>query len=337
MNLSTLGEFGFIRTIAEKAGRHASLLVGIGDDAAAVAVTPGMVLLSTVDLLAEGIHFDLRWSDPYTLGRKTLAVNLSDVAAMGGEPRFALLSLAIPPGLPLEFMQSFITGFLDQAVTFGVALIGGDTSAAQGGLMVSVTLLGEQLPERVVRRSGAQVDELICVSGTLGDSSLGLRQLQRGNLHGTAVSRHLDPVPRVELGRSLAEDGIASAMIDVSDGFAADLGHLLAASGRGGRVDIDRLPRSAAFMEAVAKDCADYHALPVSGGEDYELLFTLPRTKLAAARALAAAAGTTVTEVGTIVADSGLVLVDSAGTRYLPPAGGYDHFPSSGPESTVGN
>jgi len=323
---SSVGEFGFIRSIAARAGTDSSLLVGIGDDAAAAAISPGMVLLSTADLLAEGIHFDLGWSDAFSLGKKSLAVNLSDIAAMGGVPRYALLSLAIPPQLPLEFMESFISGFLLQAGNYGVSLIGGDTSSSKGGLVISVTLLGEQYAEKIVRRSGARAGELICVSGTMGDAALGLQQLQAGRRQGGAVSCQLDPVPRVEFGKALAEAGLASAMIDISDGLAADLGHILAASGKGGQVNIDLLPLSDEFRASVARDCADYYALPLSGGEDYELLLTLPAANFAATRALAAAAGTTLTEVGRITADSGLFLADSAGNCYEAVTNGYDHF-----------
>lgn len=326
MRLSTLGEFGFIRRIAAKAGTDPSLLLGIGDDAAAVRLSPGMVLLSTADLLAEGVHFDLAWSDPCSLGKKSLAVNLSDIAAMGGVPRFALLSLAIPAELPLEFMESFVSGFLAQAAKYGVSLIGGDTSASRGGLVISVTLLGEQQPQKIVTRSGARVEDLICVSGTLGDAALGLRQLQSGVRQGEPVRRHLEPEPRVELGRALAEAGIPTAMIDVSDGFAADLGHILTASGKGGRVNVDLLPRSAAFSSLVAGSSADYSALPLSGGEDYELLFTLPAARYADALALATAAGTTIAEVGRISAEGGLVLEDAAGNRHEAGFCGYDHF-----------
>ena len=326
MKLSALGEFGFIRGIAAKAGTDPTLLLGIGDDAAAAALSPGMILLSTADLLAEGVHFNLDWSDAYLLGKKSLSVNLSDIAAMGGIPRYALLSLAIPAAMPLEFMESFISGFLDQADKYGVTLIGGDTSASKGGLVISVTLLGEQFPEKIVRRSGAGTGELICVSGTLGGAALGLQQLLAGLREGEAVRCQLDPVPKVELGRALAAAGIASAMIDISDGFAADLGHILAASAKGARVNIDLLPLSDEFRESVPHGCPDYRALPLSGGEDYELLFTLPGSLLATAQSLAAAVGTTVTEVGGITAAHGLFLADSAGNCYETVSSGYDHF-----------
>lgn len=329
MKLAAVGEFGFIRTIAARTGTDPALLVGIGDDAAAVRITPGMILLSTADLLAEGVHFDLAWSDPHSLGRKSLAVNLSDIAAMGGVPRYALLSLAIPPQLPLEFMESFVGGFLEQARRYGVTLIGGDTSSSRGGLFINVTLLGEQFPEKIIRRNGAGDGELICVSGTLGDAALGLKCLRSGGARGGAVNRHLDPEPRSALGAALAEVGLVTAMIDISDGLAADLGHILTASNVAGQVNIDLLPLSVEFREAVPRDDTDYLPLALAGGEDYELLFTLAEASLEEVRGIAAAAGTTITPVGRITAGSGLFLADSAGNCYETVSGGYDHFARS--------
>jgi len=326
LKLSAVGEFGFIGRVKEKSRGSLPVLLGIGDDAAATVMTPGMILLSTADMLAEGVHFDLDWSDPVRLGRKSLAVNLSDIAAMGGIPRYALLSLAIPPELPLEFMESFVNGFLEQAGKFGVALIGGDTSASKAGLVISVTLLGEQYPELITRRSGACAGDIICISGTPGDSALGLSHLKSGNVSGHAVKRHLDPAPRVELGRALAERGVPSAMIDVSDGLAADLGHILAASSKGARVSIDAIPRSDAFKQSVDRSSPDYARLPLCGGEDYELLFTLLPSKLKEAEDAAAVAGTTVSVIGEITRETGLLLVSSDGSSYDAATSGYDHF-----------
>lgn len=333
MKLSEVGEFGFISRIREKSPGSQSVLLGIGDDAAATIMTPGMVLLSTADMLAEGIHFDLAWSDPACLGRKSLAVNLSDIAAMGGIPRYALLSVAIPPQLSLEFMESFINGFLEQAGNFGVSLIGGDTSSSKDGLVISVTLLGEQYPEKIARRSGAAVGDIICVSGTLGDSALGLKLLKTGCLSGEALRRHLDPVPRVELGRALAERGIATAMIDVSDGLSADLGHILESSAKGARVRSDAIPLSASFTSSVQKSSQDYYRLPLSGGEDYELLFTLHPSKLKDAEDAAATAGTPIAVIGEINGDSGLFIAKSDGSSYDMKSSGYDHFSPNAKES----
>ena len=326
MKLSAVGEFGFISRIRKKSLNSPNVLLGIGDDAAATIMTPGMVLLSTADMLAEGVHFDLAWSDPTCLGRKSLAVNLSDIAAMGGIPRYALLSIAIPPQLSLEFMESFINGFLEQAGKFGVSLIGGDTSSSKERLVISVTLLGEQYPERIVRRSGAVVGDIICMSGTPGDSALGLDQLKSGCRSGEAVKRHLDPVPRVELGRALAERGIPTAMIDISDGLAADLGHILESSSKGARVCIDAVPLSGSFTGSVPKSSPDFYRLPFAGGEDYELLFTLHPSKLKDAEDAAATAGTPVTVIGEITGETGLFIANSDGSRYDIMFSGYDHF-----------
>lgn len=333
MRLSEVGEFGFISRIREKSLVSPSVLLGIGDDAAATIMTSGMILLSTADMLAEGIHFDLAWSDPASLGRKSLAVNLSDIAAMGGIPRYALLSVAIPPSLSLEFMESFINGFLEQAGDFGVSLIGGDTSSSKNGLVINVTLLGEQYPEKIARRSGAAVGDLICISGTLGDSALGLQLLKAGCLSGEAVRRHLDPVPRVALGRALAERDIPSAMIDVSDGLCADLGHILESSSKGARVRSDAIPLSGSFTSSVAKSSPDYYRLPLSGGEDYELLFTLHPSKLEYAQDAAAAAGTPVTVIGEISKEAGLFIAKSDGSSYDMISSGYDHFSRNAKES----
>lgn len=326
MKLAELGEFGFIGTIAARAAGSPGVTIGIGDDAAATLPTPGMSLLTTADLLAEGVHFNRDWSDPHTLGRKSLAVNLSDIAAMGGIPRYALLSLAVPEDLPLEFLDSFMTGFLDRARQFDVALIGGDTSASRGGLFVNVTLMGEQYPERIVTRGGAQVGDLICVSGTLGDSALGLEALRRGERLPGALARHLDPEPRVELGLALAAAAIPTAMIDVSDGLIADLGHLLRLSGCGGRVEIAALPRSTEYREACGRFGKDPYALCLGGGEDYELLFTLPAPMLDEARKLGDATGAPVTVIGGIVTEPGLYLAAPQGGEYNAPIKGYDHF-----------
>jgi thiamine-monophosphate kinase len=326
LRLAAIGEFGFINRIKMKSRVSTGVILGIGDDAAVTAMTPGMVLLSTSDMLAQGVHFDLAWSDPATLGRKSLAVNLSDIAAMGGIPRYALLSLAIPADLPLEFMESFMNGFLEQADRYDVSLIGGDTSSSKAGLVISVTLLGEQYPDRIAKRSGACSGDIICVSGTPGDSALGLHLLKAGFRSGEAVNRHLDPVPQVELGRILAERKIPSAMIDISDGLHADLSHILEASAKGGRICIDAIPISDSFRKAVAITSQNYYLFPLAGGEDYELLFTLHPSKLKEAEDAASLAGTAISVIGEITEKSGLLLALADGSSYDSAINCYDHF-----------
>ena len=326
MNLAAIGEFGFINRIKGKITGNSGVFLGIGDDAAATGMTPGMLLLTTTDMLIQGVHFDLAWHDPVSLGRKSLAVNLSDIAAMGGNPRYALLSLAIPAELNLEFIESFMDGFLEQADRFGVTLIGGDTSASKTGFVVSVTLLGEQFPDKIAKRSGACHGDLICVSGTLGDSALGLDLLRAGCCSGNAVKRHLDPVPRVKLGKILAEKKVPSAMIDISDGLYADLGHILESSSTGAQICMDAIPLSDDFRKCVASNSPDYYKFPLAGGEDYELLFTLHPAKIKDAEEAAATAGTSVAVIGEITAETGLLLALTDGSSYDTQFHGYDHF-----------
>lgn len=325
MKLRELGEFGLIDRIAGRVAGKSGIAIGIGDDAAAVEPTTGLLTLITSDMLVEGVHFDLALCDPVTLGRKSLAVNLSDIAAMGGKPRHFLLSLAIPSNLPVEFLDSFIEGMLERGKEFGVTLIGGDTCSSRKGLIISVTLLGEQSRDFIVRRDGARSGDLICVTGTLGDAALGLELLKQGTREGIAVARHLDPLPRVGEGIRLAETGIPSAMIDVSDGLLADLGHIIDLSGVGARLYLEKLPISDCFRENQAFLNEDPFLLPLSGGEDYELLFTLPPNKLHAIEALAAETGTRMTVIGEIT-DAGLAVLTPLGAEYPVLRRGYNHF-----------
>jgi len=325
MRLKELGEFGLIDRIAGRVTRKAGVRIGIGDDAAALEPSPGQVTLASADMLVEGVHFDLALCDPVTLGRKSLAVNLSDIAAMGGIPRYALLSLAVPQDLSVEFLDGFTTGFLEVAAEFDVTLVGGDTCASPGGLVVSVTVMGEQFAERVVTRSSARPGDLIFVTGTLGDSALGLKQLREGKRAGAAVRRHLDPLPRVREGMVLAEAGLPTAMIDVSDGLLADLGHILDLSKVGARLELDRLPLSPAFAACMPELGDDPFLLPLAGGEDYELLFTAPPGRADAVREALAPLGTRLSVIGEITT-SGLRVVGADGSDYPVAVRGYSHF-----------
>ena len=325
MKLAQLGEFGLIDRIKAKVAASPSVPIGIGDDAAALLPTPGTVTLITSDMLLEGVHFDLSFCDPQSLGRKSLSVNLSDLAAMGAQPRQFLLSIALPAEIPLEFLDGFMTGVMEQAERFGVTLVGGDTCASKGGLAISITALGEQRPERVVTRSGALPGDLICVSGSVGDAAAGLAELRRGVREGGLVSRQLDPQPRVELGVALAELGLASAMIDVSDGVLADLGHICEMSGVGARLDLAKLPLSDQYRAACG---ADPYAMALSGGEDYELLFCVPRTAAAGLEVLFARLGITVSLIGEITDGDGVALVAADGGAYTAARRGFNHFGS---------
>jgi len=325
MKLEELGEFGLIGRIAARITPSAGIRIGIGDDAAAVTTEPGTVSLLTTDMLLEGIHFDLAFCTPENLGWKSLAVNLSDIAAMGGKPQYCLLSLAVPRGVPVSFIDGFTGGLLACAAEFGVTLIGGDTCSSRSGLVVSLTVMGEQHPERVVTRSGARPGDLILVTGTIGDSALGLRQLMAGHRDGRAIVRHLEPSPRVREGLVLAKEKLPTAMIDISDGLLADLGHILKCSAVGASLELARLPLSPEVSAHVSGETVDPFRLPLSGGEDYELLFTIPPDREAATRKALSPFGTSLSVLGTITS-SGLRVVDPNGRDYPVIAGGYDHF-----------
>jgi thiamine-monophosphate kinase len=350
VNLGEVGEFGLISRIAAEVKPSEGVVTGIGDDAAVTALTLGMQLLTSTDMLLEGVHFRRTWHDPYRLGRKSLAVSVSDIAAMGGIPRWALLSLALPADLPLEFIDTFTRGFLALAAEHGVALIGGDTCASRSGLVISVTIMGEQAPGLIVRRSGARPGDEIWVSGTLGDAALALKLLEGGfdsaqppvpsQPHSSSplsgaegsdylLSRLLDPVPRTTAGRALAESGLISAMIDISDGLLADFGHIAELSGIGGRISLEALPVSAPFRAAVRHLPEFPFHLALAGGEDYELAFTAPPANRKKIDDLMKTCGIEAVPVGIVTSRPEVAVFRSDGTRYNLPTPGFNHFTPS--------
>jgi thiamine-monophosphate kinase len=323
LKLAELGEFGLIDRISHHVAASPSVPLGIGDDAAALLPTPENLTLITSDMLLEGVHFDLSFGDPQSLGRKSLAVNLSDLAAMGAHPRHFLLSIGLPKDLPVEFMDGFTAGILEEAERFGVTLVGGDTCASRGGLVISITALGEQRAGRVVKRSGARAGDLVFVTGTVGDAAAGLKELRAGKRDGYLVSRQLDPTPRAAAGVALAEAGLASAMIDVSDGVLSDLGHICELSSVGATIELERLPLSQPFR---ALALPDPFALALSGGEDYELLFCVPRERASELEAVLEGKGVGATRIGEIREGAGIEVVRADGTLYMPSGRGFDHF-----------
>jgi len=317
------GEFSLIARHFSWPAPSADL--GVGDDAALLRVSPGMQLAVSTDLLVAGTHF-LDGTDPARLGHKALAVNLSDMAAMGAQPRWATLALSLP-AVDDAWLGAFSAGLRALAGLHGTELVGGDTT--RGPLSICVTILGEVPVGQALRRDGARVGDDVWVSGTLGDASIGLALLTGGRApmldaaSASACVRRLEvPQPQVALG--LALRGLASAALDVSDGFAGDLGHILERSGVGARIDVERLPASAA-LAPFTDDPAVRDAL-LGGGDDYELCFTAPQGAAGEVEAAAARAGVQVTRVGCIVDGGGLVLVDVGGCVLQPRRTGFDHF-----------
>lgn len=325
--LAKIGEFGLISRIATGVPAYENVVTGIGDDASVTELTTGMQLLTSTDMLLEDIHFRRTWHDPLLLGRKSLAVSVSDIAAMGGVPRWALLSLALPSGLPLAFIDDFVRGFLALAAEHHVALIGGDTCASRSGLAVSVTIMGEQYPSRVIRRSGARPDDDIWVTGTLGDAALALNMLEKGEtVPGELLNRLLDPTPRVSAALALAEEALVTAMIDVSDGVLADFGHIAEQSGVGGRLELAGIPLSASFRSHLFPDAASPYRLALAGGEDYELCFTARRASRENVVTCMKKCGIAVTRIGIVTGSPGVTAVNPDGSLFDCRTEGYNHF-----------
>ena len=327
MKLSRLGEFGLIERVRRTAPKGRGVKLGIGDDAAWVQTRSGSCLL-TADLLIEGVHFDLKWTSLYALGHKTLAVNMSDIAAMGGIPAYLLLSLGIPATFESEDVEEFYRGIRSLALKSGVALVGGDTSVAKS-LFISACLVGDA-PHRPITRGGAQVGDDIYVTGTLGDSALGLKLLKRKSpmLTQPAVkfllSRHHFPTARIQAGTTLAREKLARAMIDVSDGLLQDLDHICKASRIGAVLAEEKLPLSAAYRSLAGHDGTG-HAL--AGGEDYELLFCARRRDRSRIEKLQGLFNVPITRIGTCVpARDGMIVLDRKGQRISVRARGHDHF-----------
>lgn len=343
-----MNEFEFIRRIRERAARHyvqsPELTLGIGDDTAILQPRPGRELLITTDLLVEDVDFKREYIVPRWLGHKVLTVSLSDIAAMGGAPRYALLTLAIPPDLlstptSESFWEAFFDGYFAAAEHAGVVLIGGDISSTPHGLAFDSLVVGDCERGRAVRRSGAQSGDGIYVTGSVGASAAGLKLLLAGarvaeaeqTLVQQALRAHLRPEARVEFGRQLGASGLAHALIDVSDGLAQDLGHLCEQSKVRAVLDFAAVPVAPAIRLVATGEQAAF-SLALSGGEDYELLLTAAPDSEPALLALAQACGVPLTRIGEIVpvdslgVASGRVFVRQA-DRVTPLAIlGYDHF-----------
>ena len=333
---SDIGEFGLIdRLLARLGAPREGVVVGPGDDAAAVRLG-GATALATTDLLLEGVHFEVGLSSPADVGWKALAANISDVAAMGGLPRFALIALGAPHGTPVSTLEEIYAGVDECARAFSVAIVGGDTVRAER-LIVSVALVGEPGPAGVITRGGARAGDVVCVTGSVGGAAAGLallraapedpeasRHLER---HPALVAAHRRPTPRVREGLVAATGG-ATAMIDLSDGVAQDVAHICEASHTGVRLRADALPLSDGVGEIahwLGRDPVEFAA---GGGDDYELAIAIASDRVSALAS--ELAPTLVTEVGQMVEGSERILQREDGTATELAKLGWDHFEEGG-------
>ncbi len=314
-----LSEFNLIeRFFCCSKGDDEGARIGIGDDGAILSLDSRFELVVSTDTLVEGVHF-LPNTDPESLGHKVLAVNLSDLAAMGATPKWVFLSLTLPD-TDEGWLESFSTSFLSLADRYSVELAGGDTT--RGPLSLSVTILGQVEKGRGLLRSGAKVGDKIFVTGFIGDAGLGLQEaMQNRSENLSALERYLKPVPRVQIGCLL--EGIASSCIDISDGLAADLGHILKKSGVGASIQYEMLPLSTSVKHYI--DSNKDELFPLSSGDDYELCFTVPEANLGDLLELKGGLDCAITEVGEIEAEMGLRVYQGKEEIKLERLG-YQHF-----------
>jgi len=335
--LRDAGENHLVARFREMAAKNLGrdVLVGSGDDTAVVRVAQDRVLLLTCDMMVEGVHFRREWATGLQIGWKAMAANLSDIAAMGGEPGFAVASVAAPGELGSDVVEGIAQGLVECASRYGASLVGGDLVGSPGPLVVDVALTGWASEESVLRRSGARPGDVLLVSGALGASAAGLAALRQGlsaedERVGAAVTAHLTPVPRLAEARAIAATRLGTAMMDLSDGLAADLPRLCAQSGVGALLRADQVPVHACCRAAAESLNLDPLELAITGGEDYELLLTCPPAAAGEIQqAVRIASGVPLTVVGEVVGGDGAALLDAAGRR-KPLGSGFDHFAASG-------
>jgi len=314
------------------AGLTPGVVLGSGDDAAILRAPENRLLLLTCDMMAEGVHFRLDWATPWQIGWKAMAQNLSDIAAMGGEPGYAVASVSLPGSAGAEVAEQLAAGLIAAAGEYGTALVGGDVVGSIGPLVVDVSVLGWVEAELALRRSGARPGDALLVTGSLGASAAGLKLLERGGrrrddpVAQQVLAAHFTPRPRLGEARAIAATRLATAMMDLSDGLAEDLPRLCLESGVGARLWAARVPIPPACAGLAEELGEDPLALAVSGGEDYELLFTCPPEAVEEIRnTVKKARGTPVHVIGEITDERGIIMAGADGQE-LPLGRGFDHF-----------
>jgi thiamine-monophosphate kinase len=308
---NSLEEFSLIARLAAKLPRSRRTILGPGDDCAILAPSHAQQIV-TVDSMVEGVHFRVEWTTPEALGARALAVNLSDIAAMGGTPTACVVNLAIRPGLRVRFFDRLYAGLAKEAAAAKTDIVGGNITRASE-LAITITMIGE-VPNGAMRRDSARAGDEVYVTGTVGDAAAGLRILQgeikaRGKAREYLVNRYLSPSPRLEAGRRLGGIRPLPAAIDISDGLLQDLGHILERSGVGAEVELDAVPRSEAYRSVIGDD----PALAIGGGDDYELLFCMRGGGSVAA--LSRRLGVAVSRIGRIVSGQQVTLIGTDGAR----------------------
>ena len=332
MRLEELGEFGLIARLRRRwqGQKMPGVVVGSGDDAAVLSSPgPGNVLLLTTDTMVEGIHFRRSWMSPEDLGWKAMVQNLSDIAAMGGQPRHAVVTVGVCRDIDVEFMDSLVDGLDSCATRYGASIVGGDLVKSPDALFVSIALTGQARADRVLRRSGAKPGQVLLVTGELGASAAGLAALERGEASRfpAAVHAHLRPEPRLDAAQVFAQSGLAASAIDISDGLSGDATRLAEESGVGIRINLADVPVAHSCREVAEWLSVDAAEMALRGGEDYELLFTANADRVDEVRRLLRH------QAGVVAYAVGEVVEKEQGLRAVKPDGahvalgfGHDHF-----------
>jgi thiamine-monophosphate kinase len=330
MKISDSGEFGFIDRIRKKLITGApDVIKGIGDDCAVFRSSKGQLRLLTTDMLIENVHFRLDWTSPYLLGRKSLAVNLSDIAAMGGAASHALISIAIPAETELRFLDEFYDGLNSAASEFGVSLAGGDTVHSPAGIVISVAVDGQVSEDEMLYRSGACPGDMVFLTGTVGSAAAFLDLKGHGREYekeSELEKHHLDPRPHIKEGRIIAESKAANALIDVSDGLVADLGHICQESEVGVVIEAEKIPTDPVLRDYCNRYNIDISRFALHGGEDYVLLGTVAEDKATSLESALQSADCAFFAIGSIEKGSGIRLRSADGRIAEIENSGYDHF-----------
>lgn len=335
MTIADIGETGLIKQIQKIIGSTVSpeVIIPIGDDSAALKTSNDVYQLLTCDIQIEDSHFRLDWISPYQLGRRAMSVNLSDIAAMGGEPKYALISLGLPKNLDLDFFNELYRGFRDQGDETATQIIGGNLAHTDEKIIIDIFLIGEVKSTQLMTRKGARPGDRIYISGLVGSGFGGYLALKQFDKEFTTelsdlVEAYLQPKPRLEAGRSAAKSGYCTALIDVSDGLSTDIHHLCSSSGVGAELYQLNIPISENLSIIADIVHSEIHELALHGGEDYELLFTMRQdTPQDVIDEIAVESGITLTEIGRILHKSNdIKVVDLNGKRELLQPSGWDHF-----------
>jgi thiamine-monophosphate kinase len=334
LKINEIGEFGLIESIKKDCITSLEGVVkGIGDDCAVFHSSSGRVLLLTTDMLVEDIHFLPNTISPYQLGRKAIAVNLSDIAAMGGTPLVTLISLAVPAQTEVEEIQELYRGMREICGLYSVNIVGGDTVASPDNLIINISLIGDANEQEVLYRSGARPGDKIYLTGTVGDSSAGLSILKQEisaheSLCGHFIKVHNEPEPLLKTGKVIGESRLATAMIDLSDGLLSDLGHICEESRVGALLSKDKIPLSQELKSLAAHTGLDPLDFALSGGEDYVLLVTVPSAKTQDFElAYKDRASSPLFLIGDIREEKGIRIMNENGSVQELVPQGFDHFP----------